>query len=280
MKSNILVIGGTGKTGRRVVERLQNLGQNVRIGSRRAEPTFDWNEPATYGPALEGMDKAYVVYSPDLAVPGARKAIEQLTVAAKAAGLKKLVILSGKGEVEAQICEGIVMNSGLDYTVVRASWFMQNFSESFFLDPILAGQVALPKVEAQVPYVNADDIADVVVQALLDEQHNGQIYQLTGPETLTFPEVIGQIAQASGREIQFSAITMEAYGQMLEAVGLPADYRWLINYLFTEVLDAPGNNDVTGDIEKVLGRKPLDFATYVKETVKTGVWNQSVPESM
>ena len=280
MKSNILVIGGTGKTGRRVVERLQKLDQNVRIGSRSATPSFDWNDHTTFADALSGMDKAYIVYSPDLAVPGAKDAIKALVETAQKEGLKKLVILSGKGEREAELCEEIVMNSGIDYTVVRASWFMQNFSESFFLDPILAGHVALPKAEAQVPYVNANDIADVVVEALLNDAQNGQIYQLTGPETLTFPEVIETIAKASGREIQFTPITIEAYGKMMEEFGLPADYRWLINYLFTEVLDAPGNNDITGDIEKVLGRKPIDFETFVKETSQTGVWNQPLPQSI
>lgn len=280
MKNNILVIGGTGKTGRRTVTRLEKLGQHVRIGSRSAKPAFDWNDPATFGPVLEGMDKAYVVYSPDLAVPGAKQAIEKLVEAAKRTGLKKMVLLSGKGEREAELCEDILIQSGLDYTIVRASWFMQNFSESFFLDPILAGHVALPKVEAQVPYVHADDIAAVVVEALLDDQHNGKIYQLTGPETLTFPQITEMIAQASDRNIQFSAISMEAYGDLLVQIGLPEDYRWLINYLFTEVLDAPSNNEITNDVEKVLGRKPIDFATFVKETVKTRVWNQPLPQSI
>ena len=272
MKSNILVIGGTGKTGRKVARRLYAQGQNVRIGSRSGDPAFDWKTPSTWPAALEGIEKVYVTFQPDLAVPGAEEAIEELVHLAQQRGVKKAVLLSGKGEREAERCEQVVIHSSLDYTIVRASWFNQNFSESFFLDPILAGHVALPKAEAKVPYVDTDDIADVVVAALTNEQHHEQIYQLTGPQLLTFPEVVREIAQASGRRIQFSPITMDAYMAMLKEQGVPDDYIWLINYLFTTVLGTPGNDEVTHDIEKVLGRKPKAFSQYVEETAATGVW--------
>lgn len=277
---NILVIGGTGKTGRKVVERLENLGHNVRVGSRNANPAFDWENPETWNEALGGMDKVYITFQPDLAVPGALKAIEELTKKAAKAGVKKLVLLSGKGEREAELCEQVVIHSGLDHTIVRASWFMQNFSESFFLDPILAGHVALPKPEAKVPYVNTDDIADVVVEALLQEQHNGQIYELTGPRLLTFEEVINEIAKATGRDIAFAPVELVAYIKFLEEMGVPEDYVWLINYLFTHVLDAKGNDVVTEDVQKVLGRKPKDFSEYVKETEQTGVWNPELTKAV
>ncbi len=136
MKDNILVIGGTGKTGRKVVEQLKKRNQNVRIGSRNESPSFEWEDPTSWSKALEGIDKVYIVFYPDLAVPGAFEAIQGLTEAAKKAGVKKAVLLSGKGEKEAERCEQLVANSGLDYTLVRASWFNQNFSESFFLEPV------------------------------------------------------------------------------------------------------------------------------------------------
>ncbi len=276
MKNSILVIGGTGKTGRKVAERLTELGQEVRIGSRSATPAFDWQDQQTWGPALDGMDMVYITFQPDLAVPGALDAIGGLTKVAKQQNVKKVVILSGKGEREAELCEQVVINSGLDYTIVRASWFNQNFSESFFLDPILAGHVALPQAEAKVPYVDTDDIADVAVAAFMDEKHNGQIYELTGPRLLTFPEVIKEISSATGREIAFTPITLTAYTKMLEEFEVPTDYVWLINYLFTEVLGTPGNDVVTQDIEKVLGRRPKDFSEYVLETTATGIWNPPV----
>ena len=279
MRSNYLVIGGTGKTGRKVVERLQANGQNVRIGSRRAVPAFDWDNSDTWALALEGMDRVYITFQPDLAVPGALEAIESLTKVAKEKGVKKLVLLSGKGEKEAELSEQVVMNSGIDYTIVRASWFNQNFSESFFLDPIIAGHVALPRPEANVPYVDTDDIADVVAEVLQNDEHSGQIYELTGPDLLTFEEVIDIIGEATGRKIQFTPITLSAYSRMLEEAGVPADYRWLITYLFTEVLGTEGNNIVTKDVEKVLGRRPKDFLTYVRETAATGIWKARVKET-
>lgn len=273
MNSNILVIGGTGKTGRKVAQKLEQLGHNVRIGSRSAIPAFDWQNPETWVAALQGMEKVYITFQPDLAVPGALQAIEGLVKEAQKSNIKKLVLLSGKGEREAELCEQVVIHSGIDYTIIRASWFNQNFSESFFLEPILAGQVALPQPEAKVPYVDTDDIADVAVEALLNDEHNGKIYQLTGTRTLTFKNVVNEIAQATNREIAFIPVTLEAYSQVMKQHNVPDDVIWLINYLFTEVLGDERNSEITNDIEKVLGRKPKDFSQYVTETAATGVWH-------
>lgn len=274
--SKTLVIGGTGKTGRKVATRLTRIGQTVRIGSRNASPAFDWQDASTWPNALAGMDKVYITFQPDLAVPGALEAIEGLTREAERAGIKKLVLLSGKGEREAELCEQVVINYGIDYTIVRASWFNQNFSESFFLDPILAGHVALPQADVKVPYVDTDDIADVVVAALISDEHNGRIYELTGPRLLTFREVVDEIAKATNRNIEFTSISLSAYSKMLVEFQVPADYIWLINYLFTEVLGDERNAVLTRDVEKVLGRKPKDFSVYVQEVADSGVWNRVV----
>nr|WP_298997524.1 NAD(P)H-binding protein [uncultured Allomuricauda sp.] len=273
---NILVLGGTGKTGRRIVARLQQKGHNVRIGSRGVTPKFDWEDESTWSAALEGIDSVYITYQPDLAVPGAKQAIEGLTKAAKQHGVEKLVLLSGKGEREAELCEEIVMQSGLDFTIVRASWFSQNFSESFFLEPIQSGFVALPLADTNVPYVDAEDIADVAVEALLKEEHNGNIYELTGSQFFTFRQVMDEIAKATGREIAFTEVSIEAYIQMLKEQGVPAGYVWLIGYLFKEVLDNEANQVRTNDVEKVLGRKPKLFLDFVQKTATTGIWSQKV----
>ena len=274
MNDNILVIGGTGKTGRKVVQRLQEKNIEVRIGSRSAQIPFDWHDPSTWAAALEGMDKVYITFQPDLAVPGAYEAIQGLTEEAKRQGVRKLVILSGKGEKEAQRSEQVLIHSGLDYSIVRATWFSQNFSESFLLDPILAGQVALPKADTKVAFVDTDDIADMVVEALLKDVHNGEIFDLTGPRLINFREAVQEIASATGRTISFHPVSLEAYSEMLKQVGLGDDYVWLVNYLFSEVLGNEQNSYVSSDIERVLGRKAKDFSQYVKETAATGVWNQ------
>jgi len=277
---NILVIGGTGKTGRRVVDKLKKQNHNVRVGSRSNSPSFDWDNPDTYTLALKGMDRAYITYYPDLAVPGAKEAIAALTEVALKEGLEKVVLLSGKGETEAEACEDIVAHSGLNYTLVRASWFNQNFSESFFLEPILAGHVALPMAETQIPFVDADDIADVVAKVLMDDAYNNQTITVTGPRKLTLEQTIQLIADATGREIEFQGISIEDYTEGMKAAGLPEDYVWLFSYLFREVLGNQENQVVSNDIERVLGRKALDFSEFVKRTAETGIWNQTIPQSL
>ena len=184
MSNTILVLGGTGKTGKRVVERLEQRNIPVRIGSRNASPSFDWNNPSDWDAVLKGIQKVYITYHPDLAVPGAADAITAFVKAAKKSNVQKLVLLSGRGEKEAQDCEDIVIGSGLDWTIVRANWFMQNFSEGFFVDSIMAGELVLPDVNAQDPFVDVDDIADVVAAALTDVNHSKKIYELTGPELI------------------------------------------------------------------------------------------------
>lgn len=268
----ILVLGATGKTGKRISERLTKLGHSVRSGSRTATIPFDWNMPETWAPVLQGMDKVYISFQPDLAVPGSVHAITTLMEEIRKTGIKKVVLLSGRGEKEAQVCEEIVMKSGIDWTILRASWFMQNFSEGFLLDSIREGQMVLPIIKSKEPFVDVDDIADVAVESLLNKQHSQKLYELTGPELLWYRDAISQIAQKTGKEISYQEIPMTDYVTMLKEYQLPEDLVWLIEYLFTEVLD--GRNDsVKNDIELVLKRKATSFKEYVEKTALSGVWN-------
>ena len=268
-----LVLGGTGKTGSRVVQRLTERGWPVRIGSRSADPAFDWLDEATWKPALQDVDAVYITFQPDLALPGAVAIIQSFVKMAVETGIRKLVLLSGRGEPEAEVCEQIVMNSGVDYwTILRASWFNQNFSESYLLEPILAGYVTLPVYHVAEPFIDVDDIAEVAVAALTENGHSGQLYELTGPRLLTFEEAVGEIARATGRSIQYAPISMSAYAAMLREYSIPEEFVALLTYLFTEVLDGR-NASLTDDVERALGRKPTDFVEYVRKTATTGVWN-------
>ena len=183
-----LILGATGKTGRRIVERLTAKGVSVRLGSRSAAPSFDWNNEANWDACLQGVERAYVNYAPDLAVPGAGDSITAFVEKAKQHGVRRLVLLSGRGEEEAQACEEIVRRSGLETTVVRAGWFNQNFSEGAFVDMVKAGQITLPAGDMAEPFVDVDDIADVAVAALTEPGHAGEIYEVTGPRLLTFDD--------------------------------------------------------------------------------------------
>jgi len=270
----ILVIGGHGKTGRRVVERLQKAGRNVRIGSRRTELPFDWNQPETWAPALRGVTAAYVSYQPDLAVPGALATVRDFVAQALRQGTRRLVLLSGRGEEEAQAAEQALQATDADWTILRASWFAQNFSENFFLDSILAGEVALPVDSVAEPFVDADDIADIAAAALTDSRgtHSRQLYELTGPHALTFPEAINEIARATGREIRFIPVPTADYGAEMERQGIPREYIDLVLYLFTTVLDGR-NTPLADGVRQALGREPRSFGDYVRATAATGVWN-------
>ena len=266
-----MVLGGNGKTGRRVAERLLAQGVEVRIGSRSATPAFDWYDDTTWAAALDGVSAAYVSFYPDLAMTGAPERIGAFARLAADAGVKRLVLLSGRGEPEAQRSEQELIAAGTEYTIVRCSWFAQNFSEAFMVDAVRAGEVAVPAAPVPEPFVDAEDIADVAVAALTDDRHVGQIYELTGPRALRFDEAVSEIAAASGREVRFTRIPVDAFrAGMLEA-GVPSDEAELVTWLFTDVLDGR-NIEPQDGVQRALGRAPRDFGEFARTTAATGVW--------
>jgi uncharacterized protein YbjT (DUF2867 family) len=270
----VLVLGGTGKTGRRVAERLESLGVPVRIGSRSAQPAFDWDDPSTWTAALDGVKATYLVYYPDLAIPGAAETVDALAKQAVAQGVEHLVLLSGRGEAGARRGEQMVQHAGCAWTIIRASWFCQNFSEDYLLEPVLSGEIALPASDVAEPFVDADDIADVAVAALTDRRrHAGQLYEVTGPRLLTFADAAAEISKASGGDVQYVAVTPEEYAAGAAEQGIPADLVGALTDLFHEVLDGR-NAYLTDGVERALGRPPRDFADYAQAAARTGVWAQ------
>jgi uncharacterized protein YbjT (DUF2867 family) len=270
-KGITLVLGGTGKTGRRVAERLAARGVATRIASRSADPSFDWNDQSTWYAVLDGVEAAYITYAPDLAIPGATGAIRDFVEKAVEQGVQRLVLLSGRGEEEAQLCERIVQDAGVEWTVVRASWFKQNFSEGEFLGMVLNGVITLPAGDIPEPFVDADDIADVAVAALIEDGHNGEIYEVTGPRMLTFADVAREISCAAGREVKFIQIPKEAFAGAIAESGAPEEIAWLLDYLFDTVLDGR-NAYVCDGVQRALGREPTDFADYAHRVAASGLW--------
>ncbi|RWP44990.1 NAD(P)H-binding protein [Mesorhizobium sp.] len=271
-KKPTLILGGTGKTGRRLADKLAAQGLPVRIGSRSGTPPFDWENDTTWEPALDGVGAVYISYYPDLAVPGAAEAVGAFANLAVERGVRRLVLLSGRGETEAQRAEEMLKVSGADWTILRCAWFSQNFSESFLLDPLLAGEVALPVGNVGEPFVDADDIADAAVTVLTQQGHIGQLYELTGPRLLSFADAVAEISKASGRDIRFVRISHAEFTAAIAGYELPAEFAWLLNELFTEVLDGR-NEALTDGVQRVLGRAPKDFSAYVTETAATGIWS-------
>lgn len=270
-KNLTLVIGANGKTGRRVVERLEARGVPTRLGSRSADIPFDWENQDTWGPALQDVQTAYVTYFPDLAVPAAPDAIRALCHLAVVRGVKKIVLLSGRGEDEAQRCERIVQDCGTDWTIVRSSWFNQNFSENFMVEPLQAGVLALPSGDVKEPFIDAGDIADVAVAALTEEGHSGQVYEVTGPRAISFAEAVTEIAKAAGRDIRYVQVPTDEYTRDMTEHGVPDDVVELTQYLFETVLDGR-NTKVMDGVQRALGRPPQDFADYARATAASGIW--------
>jgi uncharacterized protein YbjT (DUF2867 family) len=265
-----LVLGGRGKTGRRVVQRLRARGLPVRVGSRSGQPPFDWEDPSTWAPVLQGVGAAYMSYYPDLAIPGATEAVRALADLALEQGVERLVLLSGRGEEVAQQAEREVQATGAEVTIVRCAWFMQNFSEDYLLGSILGGEVVLPADEQLEPFVDADDIADVGVAALTEPGHAGQLYELTSPRLWTFADAVAEIAKAAGREIRYIPMSLEDFAAGAADQGIPDEFVGFLTYLFREVL---GNNPyVTDGVQRALGRPPRDLADYAAQTAATGVW--------
>ncbi|MFI0352083.1 NAD(P)H-binding protein [Actinomadura sp. 9N407] len=270
--STKLILGGTGKTGRRVVRRLEERGVPVRVGSRSGEPPFDWKDRSTWKAVLDGVDAVYMAYYPDLTVPGAAEDIGAFGAAAVEAGADRVVLLSGRGEDEAKVAEQALKDAGAEWTVLRASWFAQNFSEDYLLDGVLAGEVAVPAGDVPEPFADADDIADVAVAALTEDGHVGRTYEITGRRALTFAEAVAEIAEASGRKIHFTSVPADGYAAALKEHGVPDEVSELLLYLFTTVLDGRNARPADG-VRRALGREPRDFADFARDTAASGVWS-------
>jgi uncharacterized protein YbjT (DUF2867 family) len=270
----ILVLGSTGKTGRRVVERLTERGIATRVGVRSGEPPFDWDDPNTWVPVLQGVGSVYVQHYLD-ALPGAAETLGSFAELAVANGVPRLVHLSGRGEAEAELAEQAVRETGADLTTLRSTWFSQNFSESYFLDGLLAGELALPAGNTPEPFVDADDIADVAFAALTEDRHVGEVYELTGPRLLTFADAVGEIARATGRDIRYLPASIEDFASGLEEQAVPGEWIELLVYLFQEVLDGR-NAHLADGVQRALGREPKDFADYARDAAATGVWTPAL----
>ncbi|NVK54207.1 MAG: NAD(P)H-binding protein [Alteromonadaceae bacterium] len=259
-----LVLGKHGKTGRRVCRELERIGANVTGVSRTTLPAFSWQDKTlTWQNLFTGFDAIYITYQPDLAIPSAAQDIARLSIAARQAGVKQLVLLSGRGEAGAQEAEQILAQSGLRYHVIRASWFNQNFSEGFIADMVAAGQVVLPQGNMPEPFIDVDDIADAVVQCLINPGIEPGIYEVTGPQLLTFKDCVEIISQQLGKTVAFNDVDVDDFLAVLKGHGATEDVLWLMKLLFSEVLD--GRNKYTTDVlEKLLGRPPTTFVEYVE----------------
>lgn len=268
----IVIIGKNAKTGVRVNKLLLEQGIKTRPVSRSSAINFDWENRSTWPTALKGARAAFVTYQPDLAVPNAESDIRAFIEVAKNEGIEHIVLLSGRGEEGAEKAEQVLMNSGLKWNIVRASWFAQNFSESFMADGVLNGELILPAGNTPEPFIDTDDIAEVAVAALLDPNKGNRLFEVTGPELKTFAECVDEISKQLGRSIKFTTVSIDEYLALLKSQQVPEDYQWLLKELFTVVFDGR-NSHLTNGVEEATGRQPTKFADYVAKTIAGGYWD-------
>ncbi len=267
-----LIIGGTGKTGRRVASRLQDRGLPVTSLSR---PEFDWADPTTWSSVEQPAETAYVTYYPDLAFPGAPEAVAEVVERMARSGVRRFVLLSGRGEPEAQRAEEklaeVAERYGADWGVVRCAFFMQNFDESLFAEPLAAGHLAFSAGAVREPFLDLEDVAEVAVGMLVGEVPGNRVYELTGPELLTFAEATAAIAAATGRPITYTEISVPELVADLTALGFPASDAEELGGLFAHVLD--GHNEQLADgVQEALGRPARSFAEYAARAAAGGAW--------
>lgn len=269
------VIGSTGKTGRRVASLLEAEGRTVRRLARSTSPAFDWERPDQWAAALNGVDRLYAAYVPDIAAPGAVDAITRLAQVAHEAGVQRIVLLSGRGEVGARRCEDILLASDVPSTIVRASWFTQNFTEGVLADAVFTGVLALPAGSVREPFVDVDDLAEVAVEALTGDGHEGRVHEVTGPELLTFADVAAMLSEVTGREVTYVPMGFDDFHAAVAAEqGL--ELATLLTELCREVFD--GRNESTTDgVADVLGRAPRGVRAAFAEAATAGAWAVASP---
>ncbi|GGR47791.1 NmrA family transcriptional regulator [Streptomyces netropsis] len=270
-----MVLGGTGKTGRRVVVRLQQRGHDVRVASRKGPNPFDWDDENTWEPVLAGAGAAYLV---DSRLGDAAPSMSSFSKLAVSSGVERLVLLSHRdwavsdGE-EKLPCERAVRESGAEWTILKPAWFVQNFSEeSFFRGQVVDGEVVLPTGDGVEPFIDAEDIADVAVATLTEDGHGGQAYELSGPRLLSLGAVVDEIARATGRSITYRPVSSADFAAYGTENGLPEDFTAMLNLLFGWISENRFAQLADG-VQRVLGREPRDFADYVRATAVTGVWH-------
>lgn len=268
----VLVTGATGRTGRRVAEAARAAGLTVRAASRSRGTRFDWADRSTWADALRGADAAYLAYPTDVGSPAATEAVGALAREAVGLGVRRLVLLSSRGEERARPTEEALKASGARWTVVRAAWFAQNFSEGPLVEGLRHGELVFPAGEVREPFIDVRDIADVVVAALTaGARYAGQDLDISGPRLLTFREAVAEIAKATGGELTYTPVTARQYGANLTGFGVPPEEVEFLVDLFESLLD--GRNSYLSDgVQRILGRAARDFTAFAREAAAAGAW--------
>jgi uncharacterized protein YbjT (DUF2867 family) len=267
---HVLVLAATGKTGSRVASKLSEQGVSVRTAARGgADINFDWNNPATFDGALQGVTGVYLV-SPVMRVDFAG-VVSDFLDQAEQAGVQNVTYLSAYGmehapaEVALRAVElDLESRRSFTHSILRPAWFMQNFSETF-LKPV-DDEIVVPSGTGAEAFVSAQDIASVAAATLAEpERHAGRAYAPTGPEALTLDEAARIISAAAGRTIVYRDTDRNEWVGAMVRSGVPAEYGEVLHTL-TETLASGRGSQPNGDVLAATGAAPVSFADFAAET--------------
>ncbi len=274
-----LILGGTGRTGSLLASALARQGVAPRTAARRgANVRFDWDAPATHLDALDGVDRLYLV-TPVMRVRYADQVADFLDLA-ETSGVRHVTFLSTYNADQAPagidiaaVEADLASRRAITYSVLRPAWVMQNFADDHL--PVIDSVIMAPSNGGREAFVDADDIAAVAAQTLLDpEAHAGATYALTGPQALTFREVADTIASVSGRPVFYNDVDQEAWINGALAAGVPADYAVMLRWLTSAIIIGNGATP-TGDIEKVTGRPATTFRGFAERNARAWIGEAS-----
>lgn len=275
----IVVTGATGNIGRPLTQALAEAGQQVTAVSRHAAPvpegvrhvTADLADPASLRPVLSGAKTLFLLLSGDLHAAGA-SAPTDVVREAVAGGVRRLVLLStlgvmtrpfGPTRVAMRALEDTVRESGAEWAVLRPGGFASN--ALWWADSVRTERVvAAPFGDVGVPIIDPADIAAAAATCLLEAQHTGKAYALTGPEVITPRQQTQAIAEALGQPVHFHELTREeAKAGMTRA--MPPE-------LADDTLDiigapTPAELRISPHVHELTGRAPRPFAAWAARNV-------------
>lgn len=271
----ILITTPNGKVGSEVTEQLLEQGHPVRLGAHTVEKAqaafpqaevapFDFTDEDKARAALVGVEALY------LASPGDSRAepVKRVIDFAKEAGVKRVVRLSAIG-VEAsdnplREVEKYLEASGLQYTLLRPSWFMQNYSTTNAESIRTQGAFYEPSGDAKTGFIDARDIAAVAVKALTEDGHHAQAYALTGGHAYDRYEVAAAISQATGKAVRYQEVFEVQFQKGLTSAGVPEGYVALMTGLY-QAVRAGHSAAVTDTVEQVTGRAPITLEQFAHD---------------
>jgi uncharacterized protein YbjT (DUF2867 family) len=265
--STYVILGGTGKVGRRLTEILRRQGHDARPVSRSTPTRFDWQDESTWPAALAGATGVFVVG------PGSAHdwspALARFLRAAAAAGVAHAVLLSARG-VEfhpsgaVAAAERALRSGPLAWTILRPTHFAQNFTEAMFAPA--NGRITAPVGDGAEPFVDVLDIAEVAAAVLTGRQYDGRVLALSGPGAITFADA----AAVLGPAVVFESETDDDHVARLRAVGTPEGYvEWRMAML--RGIRTGADAYLSDGVPEVLDRRATPFHEWAAREVASRI---------